>query len=173
MSGIYIPERSEELPEKFFERDSESVAKSLLGRTLVRERKGGENLYASIKEVASYEGKLMSSRYKGLLYSPGTIFVPVQFGNPILGLATDKIGEPSGITFISAMVGERGKERELVNGPGNLTKALEIDKDSFDGMHLKLSPIWVGSQPVESGRILKRNNSNIPDNCTGYFYFRK
>ena len=169
MSKIYIPNKTEEVPEAFFARGSESVAKDLLGRTLVRE--GEKDIIASIREVAAWEGDAMASRYKGILNAPGTIFIPIQYGKSILGLATDKIGTPSCVTLISAIVGN-GEEEELVQGTGNLSKALEIDKDSFDGLPLRLSPLWIGGQSIDSDRIIKRNKPKVPGNCLGYFYFK-
>ena len=172
MTRIYMPKKTEELPESFFARNSESVAKDLLGRTLVRKREGEKNFIASIREIAAWEGDAMASRYEGILNAPGTIFIPIQYGKPIFGLATDAIGKPSCVTLISAIVGNKKEGGELIKGPGNLSKALAIDKDSFDGLPLRLSPLWISGQPVESERILKRNKSNVPDNCIGYFYFR-
>ena len=171
MSKIYIPKRTEELQEEFFARNSESVAKDLLGRTLVRERKRKKDLYASIREISAYEGQ-SSSMTKGVLYTPGTLIVSTKYGRNLLDISTQKIGDSSCITLISAIVGERGEEGELVKGPGNLTKALEIDKDSFDGWLLTLSPLWIGGQTIENDRVIKRNKSNMPSNCVGYFYFK-
>jgi 3-methyladenine DNA glycosylase Mpg len=88
------------------------------------------------------------------------------------GFSTEKTGKPSGVTLISAVVGERGDKGVLVKGPGSLAKALGVDRDSFDGMPLSLSRIRIYNQPVEKGRILRRDISNVPENCVGYFYLK-
>ena len=171
ISEVYI-RRTEALQEDFFARHADVVAKDLLGKTLVRERQNAATLYAIISEVASFEGSQEDSMTEGALYAPGTLVVSTKHGKKMLDIATYQICKPSCVTLISAVIGDQRGVREVVEGPGNLTKVLEIDKDSFHGLPIRLSPIWIGGQAVEEDRIVKRNKSNVPRNCKGYFYFK-
>jgi len=168
---LYIPKPSERLSERFFARDAITVAKDLLGRTLVRERPRGATLYARICEVAAYEGNTEESMTEGALYAPGTLCISTKYGKRLLDIATDKKGKQSCVTLIAALVGDKRGVRELVQGPGKLTASLEIDKD-LDGMLLKDSPLWIGGNTIEEQRILERMLSDVPFNCKGYYYFR-
>ncbi len=169
--NIYIPKRSERLSELFFARDVITVAKDLLGRTLVRERPRGATLYAKICEVAAYEGNTEESMTEGASYAPGTLSISTKYGKRLLDIATDRTGKQSCITLIAGLVGDKRGVRELVQGPGKLTAALEIDKD-LDGLLLRDSPLWIGGQAIEEEEILERRLANTPFNCKGYYYFR-
>jgi len=169
---IYVPRRTEALEENFFARHADVVAKDLLGRTLVRERSNAATLYAVINEIAAYEGSQEDSMTEGAVYAPGTFAVSTKHGKRMLDISTYEVCKPSCITLISALIGDQRGVREFVEGPGNLAKVLEIDKDSFHGLPIRLSPIWIGGQGVDESQILKRNKSNVPRNCKGYFYFK-
>jgi 3-methyladenine DNA glycosylase Mpg len=173
MVQIYIPQKSEALNEEFFARHAEEVAKDLLGRTLVRERPNKATLYAVINEVSAWEGDKEKSMTKGALYAPGTLLVSTKFGNHMLDISTYKIGELSCITLIAASIGDERGVRESAQGPGKLTKALEIEKDSFNGLPLRLSQyLWFGGPAASPDRIAQRSISKAPKNCRGYFYLK-
>ncbi len=67
---------------------------------------------------------------------------------------------------------DRSSFRQTAKGPGKLTEALEIDKESFHGLPLRLSPIWFGREGIDREKIKKRNKAGIPRNYKGFFYFR-
>jgi|TARA_Y100000310_G_scaffold159352_1_gene158917 DNA-3-methyladenine glycosylase len=168
---IILPEYSTRIDTKFFARNSKTVAKDLLGRTLVREIPNTTTLYARIQEVAAYEGSQEDSMSKRVLSAPGTLIVSTKYGKRLLDIATSKIGKPSCITLIAATISDKRGKSELVHGPGNLTKILEIDKN-YNGLPIELSPLWISGESIKEEKILKRNLSNLPKNCKGYFYFR-
>ena len=90
----------------------------------------------------------------------------------MLDISTDRICRPSCITLVGAILLDRvGKEKKMVQGPGNLACALDIDKD-YNGLPIEISPVWIAGEPIEKSRILSRQLSGLPENCRGYFYFR-
>lgn len=169
MTKIYIPRRSEALDEAFFARPSESVARDLLGRTLVRERNGA-TLYAKIQELAVWDGDKNHMR-KETLSAPGTLIVFTSYAQKVFGISTDDIGKPSCVILRAATVGDKKGIGEYVEGTGMISEALDIDKD-YNGLPLRHSPLWIGGQSVDENEILIRIKSKLPKNCKGYFYIK-
>lgn len=167
---IIIPEPSSRLHLGFFARHAEDVARDLLGRVIVINRKNKDSLYARISEVAAFEGK-EDSMYNGALYHPGLIAVSTKFGKQMIDISTLRPHAPSCVTLIAAEVLSRDNQ-ELVKGPGNLTSALKIDSQ-YDGLSIDSEAVWIGGESVDSSVIRKRNLSGVPANCKGYFYIRQ
>jgi len=172
MSELIIPKKSTRVDLDFFKRHAETVAKDLLGRVFVREV-GRKTLYLRLEEVAAFEGDIekMRKRYKGVLEYPGTLAISTQFGQDLIHISTLGLGEPSCVNLIAGTLFDKQGYEEYVNGPGNLSLALEIDKD-YNGVLLNFNKFWIGGLAVEKNRILKRDKSGLPENCKGYFYFR-
>ncbi len=169
MSEPKIPKQKTRIDLDFFKRHAEYVAKDLLGRVMVRERVGKPTIYVSLEEIAAYEGKVKSMT-KGALESPGTIGISTKYGRNLIDISTLDICEYSCITLISGVIFDSRGFRDYVDGPGNLAKTLEIDK-KYDGVPLNFARIWIGGDPIDKDRILKRKLSNLPKNCKGFFYF--
>ena len=177
MSELIIPKKSSRVALNFFKRHAEEVAKDLLGRVFVSET-NRRNIYLRLEEVAAFEGEAeselkqsMSSRYPGIYFYPGTLSVSTKFGQNLIHISTLDINKPSCINLIAGTLFDKKCYEEYINGPGNLSDALEIDK-SYNGVHLNFNKIWIGGESVEKSRILKRNRSGLPENCKGYFYFK-
>ena len=168
---LKIPQRKTQLDLDFFEIHAIDVARDILGRTLVRERTNKPTLYLRIEEVAAYEGQLKSTS-KGILESPGTLGISQKYGKNLIDISTLAICEPSCITLIGGTLYDRRGIREHIHGPGNLSRALEIDK-TYDGVPLTFAKMWIGGEKTEKHQIKKRNLSNTTENCQGYFYFRE
>jgi len=167
---IEIPKSSSRIHMDFFRRHAQEVAQDLLGRVLVRERVDKPTLYVQLQEVAAYEGHTKSMT-KGALESVGTMGVSTKFGKYLIDISTLDICKYSCVTLIGGNLFDARGLRQVVNGPGKLSKALEIDK-TYDGVPLNFAKIWIGGESVDAERILKRNKSGLPENCKGYFYFR-
>lgn len=164
-----IPKYSSRIDRGFFARDSRTVALDLLGRVLVVQQPK-DVYYAKICEVAAYEGKTKSTAQTAIYY-PGTVGISMKYGRHLLDISTDKSDKPSCVTLISALV-ENGEEERLIEGPGNLTKALGID-NRYDGVLIDSSPmLWIGGVNIDRGLIKERKRSGFSENCKGYFYFR-
>ena len=135
----------------FYERDPAEVARSLLGKTLVR-RLGGDRLEGIIVETEAYygEGDPASRAYKGVKNynevmwgEPGRLFVYNVHKYWMLNFVAHKPGEVGGVLVraieptagLERMMDNRPVERvaELTSGPGRLSMALAIDK-SLNGL---------------------------------------
>ena len=170
MSELKIPKQQTRVYLDFFKRHADEVAKDLLGRVMIREIHGKPTIYIRLEEIAAYEGEVKSMT-KGALEQPGTIGVSTKYGKNLIDISTLAICEPSCVTLIAGTIFERKGDKKYINGPGNLAKALEIDK-TYDGVPLNFAKIWIGGNPIDKEQILKRNKSGLPENCKGYFYFR-
>jgi DNA-3-methyladenine glycosylase len=120
------------MDENFFNREADVVARDLLGRVIVRNIEGKE-LRAKIVETEAYfdendpasracqNGDLRETMMMG----PGTILVYGVHNNWLINFVTGNIGKASAV-LIRAIepLNFEGKG----NGPGLLTKSLEIDK---------------------------------------------
>ena len=135
------------LPRSFYNRDTLEVAQELLGKFLVRRTSIGD-IVAKIVEVEAYRGNddPASHAYKGetprnqlMFGKPGFAYVYFIYGNYFcLNVTTEREGVP-GAVLIRAVeivdgleVARKNREANslvnLSNGPGKLTKALNISK---------------------------------------------
>ena len=132
------------LPRKFYCRNTEQVARNLLGKTLVRENRDGL-MAGKIVETEAYYGKGdpashafrgKTPRSKIMWEQPGQSYVYFTYGMHFLfNVVTEKEGTP-GAVLIRALEPLRGLEimkknrpaelKNLTNGPAKLTRALAI-----------------------------------------------
>lgn len=147
------------LDRNFFARDTLTVAKELLGKVLVHRvddkvLKGKiveTEAYLGLKDKAahSYGGK-KTKRVEVMYGPPGTAYVYLIYGMyHCLNMITEKVGVPEGVLIrgieplegIEDMAINRfGKQlvdltnyqkKNLTNGPGKLSMALQIDKSLY------------------------------------------
>lgn len=121
------------LSQDFFDRDVLDVAPDLVGKILIRRLDDGTILRFRITETEAYRGtedkachahKGRTPRTEIMYNAPATIYVYLIYGMYwMLNFVTEKEGIPQAVLI-------RGVE--TYNGPGKLTKALQIDK-SFNG----------------------------------------
>lgn len=144
------------LKRKFFERDTQTVAKDLLGKYLVRKTDEG-NMIGKIMEVEAYLGPTdkashcydykKTEKTKIMYMKPGTLYVYYIYGTYFcLNVITEPEGMPCGVFFrqlypvegVELMKKNRtvkiGKNyKNLIDGPSKLCMALNITKDLFSG----------------------------------------
>ena len=166
----------------FFNRDSKEVAEDLLGKILVRKFPDGQVLKARIVETECYRGIMdkASHAYGGRrtnrnesMYGPaGTIYVYFTYGMyHMLNIVTGDRDIPDAVlirglkpvsdadAFARKRYGKcftelsRYQKKNMLNGPGKLTKALEIDK-SFDG-HLLGERLYIEDDGFKASEIEK------------------
>ncbi len=140
------------LPRKFYDRDTVSVAKDLLGKYIIR-RIGRKALVARIVETEAYlENDPASHAFRGLtkrcapmFEHPGHAYVYFIYGNHYcLNFVTEKCGR-AGAVLIRAL--EPVSNIKLTsNGPGKLTKALKI------GMKFNRADLTKGDLIVAEGK---------------------
>ena len=125
------------LPRRFFERKSVAVAKSLLGKYLVRDIDDFK-LIGKITEVEAYLGEqdkaahVSKGRTKrtGVIYGQaGYAYIYVIHGHHALNVVCEAIDSP-GSVLIRSVENVQGINSPS-NGPGRLTKAMKITKKLY------------------------------------------
>lgn len=170
----------EPLPRAFYDRDTLTVARELLGCVLVREYEG-ETLLGRITETEAYIGRCdkachaygykRTGRTETLFAPPGTAYLYLIYGMyTCLNLVTEGEGEPAAV-LIRAVEPVTGGEtmsrlrfgraldeqtayqrKNFLNGPGKVCKALSLDR-SLDGHDLQRPPLYVCPGESPKGRI--------------------
>jgi len=161
------------LPVGFYRRDTERVARELLGRWLVR-RAGGERLALRIVETEAYLGApdrashawggRRTARNESLYLPGGHAYVYFIYGmhhclNAVTGepgagsAVLIRAGEP--VAGAEGMAARRGLGRpprpgDLAGGPGRLCHALGIDR-ALDG-----AALWRGELVIAAGEPAPR-----------------
>ena len=144
------------LSRNFFKRNTEQVAKDLIGRYIVRETENGK-MIGKITEVEAYLGPndkgchsynyKKTERTKIMYKIPGTHYIYLIYGMyHCLNVVTEEEGLPCAVLIrelypidgIDLMKKNRqikiGKNyKNLVDGPGKLCMALDITKQKFNG----------------------------------------
>lgn len=132
------------LGKDFFNRPTLDVAKELIGKQLCRRLQKGKILRAEILETEAYDGfdDRASHAHKGvtprnvvMFGPPGHAYVYLCYGvHWLLNIVTREEGYPAAVLI-------RGVE--TVEGPGRLTKYLQVDS-SFNGQLLtRAGGLWV------------------------------
>lgn len=164
----------EKLLRDFYDRDTLTVARELLGNYLVRVW-NGEKLICRITETEAYIGRCdkachaygykCTNRTRTLFAQPGTAYIYMIYGMyNCLNFVTEAEGEPAAVLIrgLEVIQGydtlkqlryphQAGKltpyqEKNFLNGPGKLCKALSLDR-SQNGLDLTDNTLYV----VQSG----------------------
>lgn len=169
-----LPELSSPLPPKFFQRDTVTVARNLLGKGLFVQKNKCRFL-CEIVEVEAYlgEGDEASHSFRGptprnqsMFELGGTAYVYLIYGfYYCLNVATEKKGIGAAVLFRAGAplwgLKEMQKNRKLtgtiepkklLSGPGKLTQALGIDK-TFDGRKFNQTNFKI----VDLGKVLSQS----------------
>lgn len=131
------------IKQKYFTQNTKDVAKDLLGKKLIR-KINGEKIDLNIKETEAYIGPEdkashahggQTERNKVMFGSAGYWYIYLIYGiHHMLNIVTEQSGYPAAV-LIRAAGG--------YDGPGKLTKALEIDK-KFDSIKAtKSNKLWI------------------------------
>ena len=175
----------EKLMREFYDRDTVTVARELLGQHLVRVL-DGEKLICRITETEAYIGRCdkachaygykRTSRTQTLFARPGTAYIYLIYGMyHCLNFVTEPEGEPAAVLIrgLEAVSGietltrlrypqNSGRltayqQKNFLNGPGKLCKALSLDK-SFNGYDLTGDTLYVvrSSETLETIHTGKR-----------------
>ncbi|HLN55214.1 MAG TPA: DNA-3-methyladenine glycosylase [Bacteroidales bacterium] len=134
----------ERLKREFFTRDVLEVAPGMIGKNLVMRKSDGTIGKYLINEVEAYRGeedlachaaKGRTQRTEVLYHEGGRLYVYFIYGMYwMLNIVTEKENVPQAVLIRGA---------GIYNGPGKLTRALEIDR-SFYGEDLAISErIWI------------------------------
>jgi DNA-3-methyladenine glycosylase len=151
------------LPPGFCERPAEVVARELLGTLLVSEI-GGRRCVGEIVETEAYVGPHdeashaaerfgRTARNEAMFGPPGTAYVYLIYGmHWCVNVVTNSEGFGAAVLLRAArpveglevaMERRPGRpERELMRGPGNLCRALGVDRE-MNGHPLDAPPLWL------------------------------
>lgn len=161
---------SRKLPQGFYLDDTVSVARNLLGCIVWRQLDGGALLAARIVETEAYLGAndaasharrgLRSNRNESMYLPGGHAYVYFTYGMHFcMNVVTQeadiaeavllRAAEPvQGIEEIRARRPKAARDFDLMNGPGKLCMALEIDR-RLDGESLRGSTLWLTGRSEE------------------------
>jgi DNA-3-methyladenine glycosylase len=136
--------RSRILPRSFYERDTVTVARELLGKILVHGRTSGliveTEAYLGGDDLASHSARGITNRTRVIFGPPGHAYVYFIYGMyECLNLVAEPPGTPGCVliraaeplTGVNAMKKRRPNARsieKLASGPGNLTRAFGITR---------------------------------------------
>lgn len=147
--------------QQFFARDSEEVAKDLLGRALYRKRGMGIT-GARIIETGAYSGGSITPSRKGMKYSPANLFLMPFRGNYFFNISTGREGEPSCVEIRAIAFHDK-----IVKGSARIAKTLDLST-SLDGRPID-EFLDIGDLGIDLEIIRKAGKAK---NCLGYFSFR-
>ena len=151
--------------------DTAALARSLIGKVVVRELPEGlvsgrivETEAYVIGDAAGHAYRGMTACNRSLFLEPGHAYVYLAYGVAwMLNVSSEAAGIGAGVLIraleplegAAIMRANRGVDRlrDLARGPGRLCAALRIDR-SLDGLDLcNEGPLWLGRDDHESGEI--------------------
>lgn len=168
------------LTRDFYDRDTLTVAKDLLGCFMVREYEG-ERLVGRITETEAYVGRCdkachaygykRTKRTETLFAQPGTAYLYLIYGMyTCLNFVTESEGEPAAVlirgiepvegaeTMARLRFGRAPEEltayqrKNFLNGPGKICKAMALNRE-MDGHDLLTPPLYVLPRDKTLGQV--------------------
>jgi DNA-3-methyladenine glycosylase len=151
--------------------DTESLARYLMGKVVVRQLPEGvasgrivETEAYVVGDAAGHAYRGMTPRNRSLFLEPGHAYVYFAYGvSYMLNVSSEPPGIGAGVLIraleplagVPIMQRNRGVEplRDLARGPGRLAAALRIDRQ-LDGLDLcQEGPLWLGRDDHELGEV--------------------
>ncbi|HZC23931.1 MAG TPA: DNA-3-methyladenine glycosylase, partial [Candidatus Binatia bacterium] len=167
------------LTRAFYSRDPRRVARSLLGKVLVRKTKNVRltarfvevEAYLGAEDAAAHSAAGRTARNAVLFGPPGYAYVYFIYGNHYcLNVSCEPDGQAGGVLFRAAEpltgIAEMAKARELAlrgpqdwpkltSGPGRLSEAFGITRARDNGCDLTStdSELWIGDDGYRARKI--------------------
>lgn len=151
------------LPREFYDRDTITVAKDLLGKYLVHVSRGVERIgkiveveaYLGAHDLAAHSAKGLTERTKVMFGPPGHSYVYLIYGMYFcMNVVTEEEGHASAV-LLRALEPVKNIE-ERTQGPGLLCNAMKINK-SLHGHDLLSDDFYIATPSVdEKFTIVKR-----------------
>lgn len=167
----------------FFQQPTLELARSLLGKLLVKETERGTasgwivetEAYIGPGDKAAHSfGNRRTSRTEVMFGPPGYVYTYVMHTHCLVNVVSGQVGHPEAVliravephTGIELMYERRGKlkkEQDLTNGPGKLTKALGIDRQDY-GKPFFTHPLFISNgKAIEDEAVLVGPRIGIPN----------
>ncbi len=151
-----LPKRLRRLPRRFYDRDTQTVARELLGKLLVH-RVEGERRVGRIVEVEAYLGpgdlaahtsRGRTARTRAMFGPPGHIYVYLIYG---MHHCMNVVTEPEGVgTAVLLRALEPVENLTLsASGPGRLCRAMGIDLTCY-GHDLLSEDLFIAAPPASA-----------------------
>ena len=144
------------LPSTFYARDAQTVARALLGQTLVceigevqRARVVETEAYVGVHDLACHASKGRTKRTETMFGPPGRLYVYLIYGMySMLNVVTGAEGEAQAVLVRAAEPLENVAGK--TDGPGKLTRALGVTRD-HNAHPLDRAPLYfeAGSPPEQ------------------------
>ena len=150
------------LPRAFYDRDTVTVARELLGKCLVHEAAGGRRVgriveveaYVGAHDKASHSSRGLTARNAPMFGPPGYAYVYLVYGmHWCMNVVTEREGHASAV-LIRAVEPAKGVAGRT-QGPGLLCKALGIDR-RLNGRDLLSDGFYIADTGFSRFRIVKR-----------------
>lgn len=151
------------LRQKFFNRDTETVAQELLGKLLIRKVNGKEvavmitetEAYDGLEDKASHAHKGKTKRTQVMFGHPGNFYVYLCYGMYyMLNIVTREKNYPAAVLVRGAVANSVN-----LNGPGKLTKFLKVDGRLNNKKAAIETGLWFEDG---EGKIKKENIKKTP-----------
>ena len=169
--------------------DTISLARTLIGKIVVRELPAGlvsgrivETEAYIMGDAAGHAYRGMTPRNRSLFLERGHAYVYLAYGiSYMLNVSSEKAGIGAGVLIraleplqgIPIMQQNRGTERlrDLLRGPGRLATALRIDR-RLDGLDLcRKGPLWLAKDGYKPGEIGQSVRIGITQNASPLLRF--
>jgi DNA-3-methyladenine glycosylase len=134
------------LPREFFSRPTLTVARSLVGKYLVRDHGRGRiagriievEAYVGPKDKACHASKGRTARTEVMFGPPGISYVYLIYGMyHCLNVVTERVDFPSAVLIRAVDI-----DGDLIDGPGRLCRAFEVDR-SLNQLDMTIgSSLW-------------------------------
>lgn len=139
------------LSPRFYARDTQTVAKALLGQRLVREVKGSLRVgriveteaYLGPSDLACHTARGRTPRNEPMFGPPGHSYVYFVYGMHFCFNVVTGEGEA---VLVRALEPLEGLEGARTDGPARLCKALGIDR-ALNAHPLAVAPLWLARGP--------------------------
>ncbi len=167
------------LPRSFYARPTAVVARDLLGKVLVR-RIGRKTLEGRIVEAEAYaSGDPASHAFRGrternraLFGEVGHAYIYQTHGMNFCLNIVAKRGKPAGGVLIRALepiegiplmekLRPRASLKRLASGPGNLSKALAIDRKMYGADLTRKGPLFVADDGAVKQRVRRTRRIGV------------
>lgn len=152
---LRIPSRLRKLPRRFYDRDTQLVARELLGKWLVHNVEGERRIgriveveaYLGPHDLAAHTSRGRTARTRAMFGPPGHVYVYLIYGmHHCMNVVTEPEGH--GTAVLLRALEPVANLAVSASGPGRLCKAMGIDLADY-GHDLLSDTLYIAHPPQE------------------------